>query len=41
VTINVTRAGVSCNVDTRVASDGPLTVRLAGCKRTVQVAGGG
>ena len=33
VTINPKRAGVSCNVDLRVTSDGPLTVRLAGCKR--------
>jgi hypothetical protein len=40
VTINMKRAGVSCNVDLRVTSDGPLTVSLAGCKRTVQVQGG-
>jgi hypothetical protein len=33
ITINVKRAGVSCNVDLRVTSDGPLTVTLAGCKR--------
>jgi hypothetical protein len=39
VTINVKRAGVSCNVDLRATSDGPLTVNLAGCKRTVQVSG--
>jgi hypothetical protein len=32
VTINPKRAGVSCNVDLRVTSDGPLTVNLAGCK---------
>jgi len=32
VTINPKRAGVSCNVDLRVTSDGPVTVRLAGCK---------
>ena len=35
VTINPKRAGVSCNVDLRVTSDGPLTVNLAGCKRWV------
>ena len=39
VTIDVKRAGVSCNVDLRVTSDGPLTVNLGGCKRTVQVSG--
>jgi hypothetical protein len=33
VTINPKRAGVSCNVDVRVTSDGPLTVNLAGCRR--------
>ena len=33
ITINPKRAGVSCNVDLRVTSDGPLTVTLAGCKR--------
>ena len=37
VTINPKRAGVDCNVDLRVTSDGPLTVALTGCKRTVQV----
>jgi hypothetical protein len=37
VTINPKRAGVDCNVDLRVTSDGPLTVSLAGCKRTVSV----
>jgi hypothetical protein len=37
VTINPKRAGVTCNVDLRVTSDGPLTVNLAGCRRTVQV----
>jgi predicted esterase len=36
VTINVKRARVACDVDLRVTSDGPLTVKLAGCKRTVQ-----
>ena len=39
VTINPKRAGVSCNVDLRATSDGPLTITLAGCKRTVQVSG--
>jgi hypothetical protein len=37
VTINPKRAGVDCNVDLRVTSDGPLTVTLTGCKRTVAV----
>lgn len=36
VTINVKRARVSCSVDLRITSDGPLTVNLAGCNRTVQ-----
>jgi hypothetical protein len=31
VTINPKRAGVSCNADVRVTSDGPVTVNLAGC----------
>jgi hypothetical protein len=39
LTIDVKRAGVSCNVDLRTTSDGPLTVTLAGCKRTIQVSG--
>src|SRR5207253_1628667 len=38
-TINVKRAGVDCNVALHITSDGPLTVNLAGCKRTVQVSG--
>jgi hypothetical protein len=37
LTINPKRAGVDCNVDLRVTSDGPLTVSLTGCKRTVQL----
>ena len=37
VTINPKRAGVDCNVDLRVTSDGPLTVSLTGCKRTIAV----
>jgi predicted esterase len=37
VTINPKRAGVDCNVDLRVTSDGPVTVALTGCKRTVSV----
>jgi C-terminal binding-module, SLH-like, of glucodextranase len=36
-TINPARAHVSCNVDLHLTSDGPLTVTLAGCNRTVQV----
>jgi pimeloyl-ACP methyl ester carboxylesterase len=35
-TIDVERAGVSCDVDVKIASDGPLTVSLRGCAgRTV------
>ena len=37
VTINPKRAGVDCSVDLRVSSDGPLTIALAGCKRTVSI----
>ena len=37
LTIHPTRARVGCNVDLRVTSDGPLTVTIAGCARTVQV----
>jgi hypothetical protein len=37
VTINPRRARADCNVDLHVTSDGPLTVTLAGCNRTVQV----
>jgi uncharacterized repeat protein (TIGR01451 family) len=33
VTITTKRAGVDCNVDLRVTSDGPLTVSLADCPR--------
>jgi hypothetical protein len=40
VTINPKRAGVSCNVDLRVTSDGPLTIKFTGCNRTVQVSAG-
>src|SRR6185369_6628303 len=36
LTINPKRAGVDCNVDLRITSDGPLTVKLTGCSRTVQ-----
>jgi hypothetical protein len=39
VTVDVKRARVSCNVDLHVTTDGPLTVRLAGCNRTVQFQG--
>jgi hypothetical protein len=37
LTISPTRARVDCDVDLRVTSDGPLTIHLAGCNRTVQV----
>jgi predicted esterase len=39
VTINPKRAGVTCNVDLRVTSDGPITIKLTGCSRTVQAGG--
>jgi predicted esterase len=39
VTINPKRAGVDCKVDLRITSDGPLTVSLTGCNRTVQISG--
>ena len=32
VTIDPKRAGVTCNVDLRVTSDGPIDINLAGCK---------
>jgi len=35
-TINVRRARLSCAADVRIESDGPLTVTLAGCDRTVR-----
>ncbi|GAC1327103.1 MAG: hypothetical protein NVSMB17_00710 [Candidatus Dormibacteria bacterium] len=38
-TIDVARARVDCNVDVRLTSDGPTTVTLAGCDRTVSVSG--
>lgn len=34
-TIEVKRAKATCQADVRITSDGPLTVTLAGCKRTV------
>jgi C-terminal binding-module, SLH-like, of glucodextranase len=37
LTISPTRAHVDCDVDLQVTSDGPLTIHLAGCNRTVQV----
>ena len=36
LTINPSRADVDCNVDLHVTSDGPLTIHLATCNRTVQ-----
>lgn len=43
VVVDPTRAGVSCDAQVDIASDGPLTVVLAGCDRTVSggTAGGG
>jgi C-terminal binding-module, SLH-like, of glucodextranase len=38
-TIDVARAHVDCGVDLHVTSDGPLTLTLAGCGRTVSIAG--
>lgn len=35
MTIDVARAQVDCNVDLHITSDGPVTVRLAGCARVV------
>jgi predicted esterase len=34
-TINVKRAKVDCQAEIKITSDGPLTVTLAGCRRTV------
>jgi len=34
-TIDVARAHVDCNVDLHVSSDGPLTLQLAGCARSL------
>jgi hypothetical protein len=33
--INVARAHVDCHVTLKIATDGPLTVTLPGCHRTV------
>src|SRR5436190_1932529 len=40
VTINVQRASVGCGVDVHVDTDGPMTIELAGCRRTVTAGGG-
>ena len=37
VTVDPNRAHVGCDANVRVTSDGPATVRLAGCDRTVRV----
>ena len=37
--IDVARARVDCNVDLHITSDGPLTIHLGGCARTVSVSG--
>ena len=37
LTIDVARARVNCDVDLHVVSDGPLTIHLAGCSRTVHI----
>lgn len=39
-TIDTGRARVDCNVELHITSDGPLTLHLAGCTRTVSVGGG-
>jgi len=40
VRVDVRRARVTCGVQLEVTSDGPLTVELDGCNRTLQFAGG-
>ncbi len=35
ITVDVARARVDCNVQLNISSDGPLTVSLGGCDRTV------
>jgi len=40
VTINVRRANVGCGVDLHVDTDGPMTIELGGCGRTVAAGGG-
>jgi hypothetical protein len=35
-TVDVTRARVDCNAQVNVTADGPITVTLAGCNRTIQ-----
>src|SRR5438094_430250 len=40
VTINVRRANVGCGVDLHVDTDGPMTIELAGCGRTIAAGGG-
>jgi pimeloyl-ACP methyl ester carboxylesterase len=37
VTVDVSRARVDCNVSLHVTADGPLTVNLAGCARSVSM----
>ena len=39
ITVDVARAHLSCNVDLQIASDGPATITLAGCNRTLTVPG--
>jgi hypothetical protein len=34
--INVSRARVDCNATLNITSDGPISVTLTGCNRTVQ-----
>ena len=41
VTIDTARARVDCHARLNVTSDGPATVRLSGCARTVSVPGAG
>ncbi|TMB15849.1 MAG: hypothetical protein E6J71_17955 [Deltaproteobacteria bacterium] len=40
VTIDVRRARVDCSVDLHVETDGPITIRLDRCRRTVHAGGG-
>ena len=41
VTIDTGRARVDCHARLDVTSDGPATIRLSGCARTVSVPGAG
>jgi hypothetical protein len=38
-TIDMERAGLSCEAEVEIDSDGPIRVRLAGCDRTLRAGG--